>query len=111
MKITFEKQEWQLLGQLAIETTQGEFRCSVLPAILLWEFYLENIQYFTQPQTRKRKIRNSTAIGIYQYLQAEHIRNDAYWDATLYALKDKIYQKIHAIKTTDSPLILNASLN
>ena len=110
MKITLEKQEWQLLGQLAIETTEGQFKSRVLPAIILWEFYLENIQHFTQPQNRKRKIRNSTAIGIYQYLNAEQPRNEPYWDTTLYSLKDKLYQKILSMKTAEI-ITITASAN
>lgn len=101
MKITLEKQEWQLLGQLAIETTDGQFKSQVLPALLLWEFYLENIQHFTQPQTRKRKIRNSTAIGIYQYLIAEPPRQEPLWDITLQNLRDKLYQKILSAPTIE----------
>lgn len=101
MKITIEKEEWQLLGQLAIETTDGEFKTHVLPALLLWEFYLENIQHFTQPQTRKRKIKNSTAIGIFLYLNAENPRHDPLWDTTLQNLRDKLYQKILSAPTIE----------
>lgn len=112
MKITLEKQHWQLLGQLAIETAQGQFKTGVLPALILWEFYIENIQHFTQPQTRKRKIQNSTAVGIYKYLAAEQPRNDHYWNITLLDLKEKLYQKILSIKTTDDIQIpLTTSLN
>lgn len=111
MKITLETHEWQLLGQLALEISDGQFnKSTMLSAVLLWEFYLENIQQFTQPQNRKKKLKTSTAIGIYLYLAAEKSRDDALWDITLQNLRNKIYQKIHSIKTVEI-ITIKASAN
>ena len=111
MKLTLETHEWQLLGQLALEISDGQFgKTTMLPAILLWEFYLENLAQFTQPQTRKKKIKLSTAIGIFIYLKAEKSRNETLWDITLQNLRDKLYQKILNTKTCQI-ITLEASAN
>lgn len=110
MKIQLETHDWQLLGQIALEISQGKFAKGLaLHSLIIWEFYIENIQTFTQPQTRKRKIRNSTIIAIYQYLQQEHPR-EPLWDIHLQSLKDKLYQKILSIPTFSNLPNLNATV-
>lgn len=95
MKITLEKEEWQLLGQLALEVGKGRFRKGLsLYAVILWEFFAENAQAFQQPQRRKRNLRTSTVIGIYQYLKAENLRDEAFWDITLQDLRNKLYKAL-----------------
>ena len=110
MKLTLETQEWQLLGQLALESARGDVKADVLPAFLLLEFYLENLPAFTQPRDRKKKLKNSTAIGIFFYLQKEEPRKDPLWDITLQALRDKLHQKIINLKTA-TIITLEASAN
>lgn len=100
MKITIDKEEWQLLGQLALEAGNGEFKKGIaLAAVILWEFYLDNAQAFQQPQRRKRNLRMSTVMGIHFYLHAEQSREDALWDITLQNLRNKLYKALVAIKT------------
>jgi len=95
MKITIEKEEWQLLGQLALEVSECRYpQGSSLSAVLLWEFRREHAAAFEVPQRRKRKLRLSTALGIYSFLKRQESRNDPFWDVILIQLTEKVFKAI-----------------
>lgn len=91
MKILIEKEEWQLLGQLAIEVSEGKFGKGLsLHSTILWEFYRDNSEAFMWPQRRRRKMRFSTVLALQKCLLAQSQRGDALWDTTLLNLTDKV---------------------
>ncbi|MBV6442733.1 MAG: hypothetical protein EPGJADBJ_04456 [Saprospiraceae bacterium] len=95
MKIVIEKEEWQLLGQLALQVRNGIFpKGYSLHACILWEFYQGHASAFVQPQRRKRKLHTSTVFAIYQILKVQPWSYDAYWDLVLDQLREKLYKYI-----------------
>lgn len=95
MKITIEKAEWQLLGQLSEFVMSGKHHKGlVLQAMILLEFRVDNSEAFILPQRRKRKLKKSTVLALYQYLSKEHWAYDAYWDMVLSNLREKLYKAL-----------------
>jgi hypothetical protein len=89
MKVIIEKQDWQLLGQIATEYIHGE-GTEELASIVFMEFYAENLEAFTYPQRRKRKLKPSQFRAICSILtQDQKFRNDPIWDVTLIELREK----------------------
>lgn len=103
MKVVIERQEWQLLGQLAIQVGEGVFpKGYVLQACILWEFYKGHASAFVQPQRRKRKLHTSTVYGIYQILLKQEWSYDAYWDLVLQELREKLHKHLLGTKMLDN---------
>lgn len=92
MKVTIEKQDWQLLGQIATEYL-AEHKVDGLDQIVFLEFYAENLEAFTFPQRRKRKLKSSQYYAIFSILiSKQDFRDDAIWDTTLIQLREKFSQ-------------------
>lgn len=103
MKITIEKQEWQLLGQLALEVSKGVFpKGLALQATILWEFYQNNAHAFLTIEKRKRKLPLSTILGLYQFLMKQEWSYDAYWDLVLLQLREKLHKLLLGTKTLEN---------
>lgn len=106
MKFIFEKEDFQLLGQLALELIRsgpanpGDELCSYV----FIEFYQENIDAFTFPQRRSRKLKLSQHCAILSILKKSNLRSDPLWDAVLIELREKLERKSHdAFKTLPIP--------
>jgi len=90
MKITIETEEWQLLGQVAKETLLGnDYRIDELAYVILIEFYAENLEAFTFPQSRKRKLKISQWRALCTIFMTERFRGDPLWDVTLIGMREK----------------------
>lgn len=90
MKITFETEAWQMLGQISKEILlANDDRVEDLAYVILIEFYAENLEAFTFPQSRKRKIKISQWRALCSIFGRERFRGDALWDANLIQMREK----------------------
>lgn len=98
MKFQFKKQDWQLLGQIALEASRAVYyedeQLQGLCASIVWEFYTDNPEAFGRPRTRTRKMRPSVAFGILYHIRAEKLRNDPLWDTNLLDFRNRFEQFI-----------------
>lgn len=106
MKIKFEKEEIQLLGQLALEIAKFKYRPELLlEAMLIFEFRVENAGVFEFPAQCRRKLKMSTLVAMRRFLHHENFRGDAIWDSTLISLRDKLQKALNTAEYV-SPLLL-----
>lgn len=90
MKITLETEEWQMLGQIAKETLlANDYRIEQLAYIILIEFYAENLEAFTFPQSRKRKFKISQLRALCSVFLDQGFRGDPLWDVLLIGMREK----------------------
>lgn len=91
MKLTIEKEEWQLLGQLVVEIRQHKYPALlILQAMMIHEFAAENAQAFELPERRARKLKYSMVFALHTYLQWQPLRNDTFWDIILLQFREKV---------------------